>query len=76
MCICRSVLRGENRSTQNKTCPSATLSTTDSTQTDLGLNLDLFGDRLPTNTALRFPQLLRSSHTLILFTHSYCFTLY
>jgi len=45
-----------------KTSPRATLSTTDSTLTDLGLNLDLCGDRLPTNTDLHFPPLLRPSH--------------
>jgi hypothetical protein len=60
MCIC---MTGENKSTQNKTCPSAILSTTDPTQTEHGLNLELCGDRLPTNTALHFPLLLRSSHT-------------
>jgi hypothetical protein len=31
-------LTGENRSTQGKTCPSATLSTTNPTWTDLGWN--------------------------------------
>lgn len=35
--------QGKKKITQIKTCPSATLSTTDSTQTDLGLNLDLCG---------------------------------
>ena len=59
--------QGEKKITEIKTCPSATLSTTDSTQTDLELNLDLCGDRLPTNTALHFPLLLRSSHTNFMF---------
>jgi hypothetical protein len=42
-------LTGENRSTRGKTCPSATLSTTHPTWTDLGSNAGLRGERLATN---------------------------
>ena len=42
-------LTGENRSTRGKTCPSATLSTTNPTWTDPGLNPDLRGERPATN---------------------------
>jgi hypothetical protein len=42
-------LRGENRSTRGKTCPSATLSTINPTRTDKGLNPDLRRERLATN---------------------------
>jgi hypothetical protein len=51
---------GENRSTRGKTCPSATLSTTNPTWTDPGSNLR--GGRPVTN---------RMSHgTALLFGHS------
>jgi hypothetical protein len=39
----------ENQRTWRKTNPSATLSTTNSTWTDLGTNLGLFGEKLVTN---------------------------
>jgi hypothetical protein len=39
---------GGNRSTRGKTCPSATLSTTNPTWTDPGSNLGLHGGRLAT----------------------------
>ena len=42
-------LTGENRSTRGKTCPSATLSTTNPTWTGPGSNLGLRGERLATN---------------------------
>jgi hypothetical protein len=42
-------LTGENRSTRVKTCPSATLSTTNPTSTDPGSNPGLRGERLATN---------------------------
>jgi hypothetical protein len=42
-------LTGENRSTRRKTCPSATLSTTNPTWTDPGSNPGLRGERLATN---------------------------
>jgi hypothetical protein len=42
-------LTGENRGTQGKTCPSATLSTTNPTWTDPRLNPGLRGERPGTN---------------------------
>jgi hypothetical protein len=42
-------LTGENRTTRRKTCPSATLSTTNPTRTDPGSNSDLRGERPTTN---------------------------
>jgi hypothetical protein len=42
-------LTGENRSTRGKTCPSATLSTTNPTWTDPGSNLVLRVERPATN---------------------------
>jgi hypothetical protein len=42
-------LTGDNRSTRGKTCPSATLSTTNTTWTDLGSNPGLRGGRPATN---------------------------
>jgi hypothetical protein len=42
-------LTGENRSTRGKTCPSATLSTTNPTRTDPGSNPGLRDERLTTN---------------------------
>jgi hypothetical protein len=42
-------MTGENRSTREKTCPSATLSTTDPTRTDPGSNPGLRGGRQATN---------------------------
>jgi hypothetical protein len=42
-------LTGENRSTRGKTCPSATLSTTNPTITDPGSNPGLRGERPATN---------------------------
>jgi hypothetical protein len=42
-------LTGENRSTRTKTCPSATLSTTNPTWTDPGSEPGLRGERPATN---------------------------
>jgi hypothetical protein len=42
-------LTGENRSTRVKTCPIATLSTTNPAWTDKGSNPGLRGERPPTN---------------------------
>ena len=42
-------LTGENRSTQGKTCPSATSSTKNSTWTDSESNPGLSGERPATN---------------------------
>jgi hypothetical protein len=42
-------LTGENRSTLEKTCPNATLSTTNPTWTDPALNPGLCGERPATN---------------------------
>jgi hypothetical protein len=39
------ILAGANRRTWRKTCPSATLSTTNPTWIDLGVNLDLHDER-------------------------------
>jgi hypothetical protein len=43
------ILTGENRSTRRKTCPSATLSTTNPTRIDPGANPGLRGERPATN---------------------------
>jgi hypothetical protein len=43
------ILTGENRRTRRKTCPSATLSTTNPTWIDLGANPGLRGERPVTN---------------------------
>jgi hypothetical protein len=43
-------LTGENRSTWGKTCPSATLFTTNSTWTDPGSNTGIRGERPATNS--------------------------
>jgi hypothetical protein len=42
-------LIGENRSTREKTCPSVTLSTINSTWTDLGSNTDLHVEKSAIN---------------------------
>jgi hypothetical protein len=42
-------LTGKNRSTRGKTCPSATLSTTNPTWTDPELNPGIRGERPDTN---------------------------
>jgi hypothetical protein len=42
-------LTGENRTTRRKTCPSATLSTTNPTWTDPGSNPGLRGEKPATN---------------------------
>jgi hypothetical protein len=42
-------LTGENRSTRRKTCPSVTLSTTNPTWIDPGLNPGIRGERPGTN---------------------------
>jgi hypothetical protein len=46
-------LTGENRSTRGKTCPSATLSTTNPTWIDLGSNPGLRCERPTTNRLSR-----------------------
>jgi hypothetical protein len=43
------ILTGENQRTLRRTCSSATLSTTNPTWTDLGINLGLHGEWLATN---------------------------
>jgi hypothetical protein len=43
------ILTGENRRTRRKTCPSATLSTTNPTWIDPGANPGLRGERPATN---------------------------
>jgi hypothetical protein len=43
------LLTGENRRTRRKTCPSATLSTTNPTWIDTGANPGLRGERPATN---------------------------
>jgi hypothetical protein len=43
------ILTRENQRTLRRTCPSATLSTTNPTWTDLGINLGLHDERLATN---------------------------
>jgi hypothetical protein len=43
------ILAGENRRTQRKTCPSATLSARNPTWTDPATNLDLCSERPVTN---------------------------
>jgi hypothetical protein len=53
-------LTGENRSTREKTCPSATLSTTNPTWTDLRSNPGLRGEKPATN---------RLSHGTALWLH-------
>jgi hypothetical protein len=59
------ILTGENRRTQRKICPSATLSTTNPTWVDLGFNPGLCGERpvtsansLNVNTFITFTYLL------------------
>jgi hypothetical protein len=47
--ICGMILTGDNRSVRRKTCPSATLSTTSLTWTELGSNLNLSGEKPATN---------------------------
>jgi hypothetical protein len=42
-------LTGENRRARRKTCPSATLYTTNPTRAEPGSNPDLRGERPPTN---------------------------
>jgi hypothetical protein len=42
-------MTGENRSTRRKTCPSATLSTTNLAWTDQGSNPGILGERPATN---------------------------
>jgi hypothetical protein len=43
------ILTGEDRKTRRKLCPSAALSTTNPTWTDLGMNPGIHCDRLATN---------------------------
>jgi len=66
-------LTGENRRTRRKTCPSATLSTTNPTWIDLGANPGLRGERPATNhlrhgTAPRYFILLEERRIL----YNYC----
>jgi hypothetical protein len=58
-------LTGETRSTREETCPSATLSTTNLTRTDPGLNPGLRGEKPATN---------RLSHDTALDNHCYLVT--
>jgi hypothetical protein len=85
MCrIGKRILTGENRSTRRETCPNATLSVTNLTWTDLGVNPGARGDRPAINrlsrgmgTRLRvsFQQMLslhleeNESKVTIAFTH-------
>jgi hypothetical protein len=60
-------LTGENRRTRGKTCPIATLSTTNPTWTDLGSNPSLRGERPAANrqshgTALRVVTFTTRAH--------------
>jgi hypothetical protein len=64
-------LTGENRSTRRKTCPSATLSTTNPTWTDPGSNPDLRGERPATNR-LSHGTAISSVHTCFLFSLGLC----
>jgi hypothetical protein len=51
---------GENQRTQIKTCPSATLSTTNTTWTALAANLGLHGEKLePTNCLITCDSIYR-----------------
>jgi hypothetical protein len=43
------ILTGENRTIRRETCPSATLSTTNPTWTDLGVNQSLCSEKLAAN---------------------------
>jgi len=43
------ILTGETRNTETKTCPSATLSTTNPAWTSVGFNLDLSDERTVIN---------------------------
>jgi hypothetical protein len=75
-------LTGENRSTQRKTCPSATLSTTNPTWTDPGSNPGLHGGRLAANslshgmasTGLNhsYPSILWSTSAFPVFSLHFC----
>ena len=60
-------LTGENRSSRGKTCPSATLSTTNPTWTDPGSNPGLRGERPATN---RLSHGTAMSHLLMGKTHT------
>jgi hypothetical protein len=62
-------LTGENRSTRGKICHSATLSTTNPTWIDLGLNPGLRGERPATN---RLSHGTAMSNTLIAFLYLLC----
>jgi hypothetical protein len=55
----------ENRRTQRKTCPSATLSTTNLTWIDPGANSGLSGERLATNRLSHGMAKLFITHILI-----------
>jgi hypothetical protein len=57
------ILRGENRRTLRKTCPSATLSTTNPTKTALGVNPGFNGEKPATNRL--------SNGTAVENTHNY-----
>jgi hypothetical protein len=57
-------LTGENRSTRGKTCPSATLSTTNPTWTDPGSNPGLRGGRPTANRLNHGTAVLQSIRNL------------
>jgi hypothetical protein len=57
-------LTGENRSTRRKTCPNATLSTTNPTWIDPGSNPDLRGERPATN------RLSHGTASIVMLSHS------
>jgi hypothetical protein len=58
-------LTEENRSTQGKTCPSATLSTTNPTWTEPGSNPGLHGERPATNRLSHGTALVCRFHLLL-----------
>jgi hypothetical protein len=62
-------LTGENRSTGGKTCPSATLSTTNPTWTDRGSNPCLRGERPATNRLSHGTAIIASYYSEYLSSH-------
>jgi hypothetical protein len=65
-------LTGENRSALGKTCPSATLSTTNPTWTDPGSNPGLCGGRPATNR-LSHDTAISSSFSSVSLSVYFCF---
>jgi hypothetical protein len=59
------ILTGENRRTQRKTCPIATLSTTNPTWIDPGANPGLRGERPATNDLSHGTAVIRVSMELV-----------